>query len=598
MTRPLSQMSRAVLLAVVLAGLVAGLVAHPGTAGAHAVLERSIPDRGAVLTAPPTTVEFRFNEPVESNFGAVRIFDSTGDEVQGEALPASGDGREIGTTVPESLPSGYYTAIFNVVSADSHPVSGGITFTVDPGGKGETAPGGRSISELLASSESGDVTRTGFWLDRWIGFLALALAVGTLVWLLLVWRPVEGGPVDRLGGDVGPEPGTAAVARRAQKILLAAIAAGLAASVLAIPFQGAVASGKDLWSAFGGGIPGDVISTRFGTVMLVRAAAFLALLPLALLVLPVVRRKHAGGKVLAATGLGVAGAVALVLSPGLAGHASTQDPTWLMLPSDVLHVGAMAVWSGGLAATIWILPAATRALEPGDRTAVLLSHLSRFSTLALAAVAVIAVTGTVQSVALFSGPGDLIDTAFGRAVAIKVLLFAILLGLGFANRNRLIPALVRRRTERAAPGGPGTSVRRNLRLETVLVAVVLAVTAALVSYPPPKSLGMGPASGFVESGGSRIEYTVDPARVGANEVHVYIFDDRTGAPVEVRGLELAFDPPVEGETPIEADVRKAGPGHYFAPSIALAIRGEWTAHVTVRFSRFEERVETFGVKIR
>ncbi len=594
MSAKLSSRSRAAGLAVAAIAVLAALLL-PAAAGAHAVLDESVPARGAVLEQAPAEVKFRFNEPVESSLGGVRVFDSDGTEVQDGKLDSSGDGREIGATLPESLPAGMYTAIYQVVSADSHPISGGITFSVDsPGGGGlDAAAGASSISELLASSESGPVTEVGFWLDRWIGFLALALVTGALGWLVLVWRPL------RTKGPEAAADGADAVGRRLRGLILAAALVGVVASLVAIPFQGAIATGKDFWHSFGGGIPGEVVSTRFGTMMLVRAAGFLAMVPLGLLAVRACREGRLGRGAAGAVAIAAAGTVALMLTPGLAGHASTQDPTWLLLPSDVVHVGAMAAWSGGLAATLWLLPAATGAApSPESRTAVLLAGMLRFSAVALIAVGLIALTGAIQAVAEVGSFGALLDTAFGRAVLAKILLFAVLIGLGAANRKRVIPALVARRSDGASPGGAGLSARRNLRIETALVTVVLAVTAALVSYPPPDSIGAGPASGSVVTAGDRIEYTLDPARTGKNEAHVYIFDDSTGAPVEVKGIELTFDPPTEGDTPIEADVRKAGPGHYVAPAMTLAIKGKWTVAAAIRFSRFDERIETFEVEIR
>ena len=49
----------------------------------------------------------------------------------------------------------------------------------------------------------------------------------------------------------------------------------------------------------------------------------------------------------------------------------------------------------------------------------------------------------------------------------------------------------------------------------MLVTVVLAVTAALVSYPPPSTGNVGPVSGSVKVGADLLEYTVDPARTAA-----------------------------------------------------------------------------------
>ena len=49
------------------------LALAPASAGAHAVLRETTPERGAALKAAPATVELRFSEPVEAEFGAVIV---------------------------------------------------------------------------------------------------------------------------------------------------------------------------------------------------------------------------------------------------------------------------------------------------------------------------------------------------------------------------------------------------------------------------------------------------------------------------------------------------------------------------------------------
>jgi copper transport protein len=279
----------------------------------------------------------------------------------------------------------------------------------------------------------------------------------------------------------------------------------------------------------------------------------------------------------------------LLLSPSLSGHASTQSPSAVLLPANVLHVAAMSVWLGGLAALAVALPAATGRLEPDERTRLLSSAMIRFSPLALAAVIALAVTGTVQAVIEVGSVDALFDTAFGRAVAIKVVLLVVLIALGAANRRRLIPALKRLAARGESPGGPGRGARRNLRAEVVLIGVVLAVTAALVSYAPASESDAGPVSGRTQFGDALLEYTVDPAQVGRNEIHIYLFDAEDGSQLErVRGLELALSLPEEDIGPIDADLRKAGPGHYVATSTPFGVAGDWTLDASMRVSRFED----------
>src|ERR1700756_4545011 len=68
------------------------LLCLPAAALAHAQLEGTVPERGAVVKQEPPAVIFRFDEPVEGNFGAVRVYDATGSRVdEGDAFHPNGE---------------------------------------------------------------------------------------------------------------------------------------------------------------------------------------------------------------------------------------------------------------------------------------------------------------------------------------------------------------------------------------------------------------------------------------------------------------------------------------------------------------------------
>jgi copper transport protein len=142
-------------------------------------------------------------------------------------------------------------------------------------------------------------------------------------------------------------------------------------------------------------------------------------------------------------------------------------------------------------------------------------------------------------------------------------------------------------------------LRRTLRAEIVLMALVLAVTAALVAYSPSAATPSGPFSDTADFGPARIELTVDPARAGTNEVHVYLFDKRTGAQYDrPRRLTIAAVEPELDIGPIALDVRKAGPGHYTVARADLAPAGGWSLVVRAPVAEFEELRTAIEVPIR
>ena len=443
-------MIRAIVIAVVALALV------PSVAGAHAVLQESTPPRGGNPAQAPAQVELRFSEPVEARFGAVKVFDSAGKEVQaGEVFHPGGHGEQVAVKLRDGLGEGGYTVTFRVISADSHPVAGGFVFSVGEGGGGA-----QSVDQLLAGTTSGPVTSTAFGAVRAIQFGAIALGFGALVFFALCWLPALRATA---GGGSDWRAASEAFAARLRLLLTAAAVAGVLSAAAGVVLQGATGDGSSFWAALSPDVVREVLATKFGTVWGLAVLAWAVVLGLALVEgrrLPVLRPASVGATGLAAPGLALRpGLVALAIPlgalcalPALGGHAGVQDPRWLVLPANLLHVVAISAWVGGIAVLVLALRSATRQLEGGDRTRLLTATVGRFSAVAGPAFALILATGIAQSLASIDAVEQLWTTAYGRAVLIKLVLFAVLVAIGYVNRSRLLPALetVARRRHAAA----------------------------------------------------------------------------------------------------------------------------------------------------
>ena len=368
-------------------------------------------------------------------------------------------------------------------------------------------------------------------------------------------------------------------------------ALGAAMSALGLVFQGAIAAGTSFWSAFDPGVIEDVLDTRFGTVWGLRLGAWTVVGAL------VAVRAPRRSRVAAATVVGLLGF--LCLTPALGGHAATLDPAWAAgareLPPRARH--------GGLGGRRGAAPAGRCRRPPGvlapeHRTALLAGSISRFSTVALCAVAVLVASGTTQAILDLSALADLPDTAFGRAILVKIGLLLALIALGAWNRRRARPRLQALAAAGASPGAAGVELRRSLRAELVLMLAVLSVTAALVSYAPPVGAA-GPVSADAALGPARLELTVDPARVGRNQVHLYLFDRRSGRQWDrAKELTVTARLPGKGIGPLTLTPAKAGPGHYVIRRAGLAPKGNWQLEVTALVSDFDSHSARLEVPIR
>ena len=149
------------------------------------------------------------------------------------------------------------------------------------------------------------------------------------------------------------------------------------------------------------------------------------------------------------------------------------------------------------------------------------------------------------------------------------------------------------------PGHACLLLRRTLRAELALGAAALAVTGALAGYAPSVAEGTGPFSGTADIGPARLEMTVDPARVGPNEMHVYLFDRADGRQFdETKELTVTAELPEKGIEPIEFEATRAGPGHYLVSGAAFGVMGEWTVEIASRVSDFDEFRTKLNVPVR
>ncbi|HYJ22935.1 MAG TPA: CopD family protein [Solirubrobacterales bacterium] len=566
--------------------MVAAVLFAPSAASAHATLEGTSPPRGAIVKRQPDAVVFRFSEPVEGNFGAVRVYDAEGERVdEGDAFHPDGEGAKLGVDLKPDLDEGSYTATYRVVSADGHVISSGYVFSIGEAGR---APK-ETVAELVGEGGSGTVTGIGMGIARGVQYAALAVALGALAFFLFAWWPAR-----RLldDGDGRWERAGTAFSRRLRIVLGAAAVAGAISAGAAVLFEAAQAAGISAGSALDATILREELGTRFGTVWGITVLAWILF---GLSVVPALRRPSP--RRLAPL---FAPLVFIALEPALSGHPSTQSPAALLFPANLLHVVAMSVWVGGLASLIFVLPVATRELEAPDRSRLVAATLARFSPVALFCVALILLTGIGQAYVYVRHLDNLFDTAYGRAVLLKVALLAgALIPLGAYNRYRSVPRLERIAAGGEAPGRAGQLLRRALRGEVALVVVVLGVTAALAGYAPATTVQSGPFSGSASLGPAELEITVDPARVGPNQVHLYLFDARSGTQFSpTRELVVTATMPDKSIGPLPLEPQRSGPGHFTIQGAQLGVAGDWRLDVTVRVSAFDQYTAEVEVPIR
>jgi copper resistance protein D len=173
-------------------------------------------------------------------------------------------------------------------------------------------------------------------------------------------------------------------------------------------------------------------------------------------------------------------ALLLLVSLGWVGHAAMDmGGGWTHELNQMVHLAAGGIWLGGLVPLGVLLRRATR---PGDETFAPLARvaLPHFSQMGYAAVAFVALTGTVNTVMLVGGFDALVMTPYGRLLCVKIALFAAMVGLALVNRFRLLPRL-RRDADATVPL---RALFRSVVAEQAIGLAILAVVAVFGTWPP------------------------------------------------------------------------------------------------------------------
>ncbi|MFF2129276.1 copper resistance CopC/CopD family protein [Streptomyces olivochromogenes] len=679
-------------LLLLLLAVIGAVLAGAAPASAHAALTGSDPQQGAVVSRAPTQVSLTFSEKVAMSDGSVRVLDPKGKRVDTGKTTDLG-GTTYGVKLHSGLPDGTFTVTYQVVSADSHPVSGAFTFSVG-------APSQTSVA-LSDPAVGGGVVGALYGFGRYVSYAGFILLVGGAAFVLACWQR---------GAGVRP----------VQRLVVSGWLALTGATLALLLLRGSYVGSGKVGDIFDLTLLGQVLQTKAGAALVSRLLLLAAgALFIAVLFGAYARRDEAdatdegdasavasgkddgsgkGGVDADAEkrdltfGLAIGGAVVaagLAASWAMAEHASTGIQAGLAMPVDVLHLLAVAVWLGGLS-TLLVALFRAPAETPIDAVAV-----RRFSRLAFGSVTVLAATGIYQSWRQVGSWSALTGTWYGQLLLIKIGLVAVLVGIAWISRrwtaqlseapqakamatagatvgttagatalaelrtkqptkvpansrdsnsgdsnsgdsnsggsnsggsksgdSRRAAQLARQQTAVAAtrqkrlrdadPARAG--LRRSVLAEAGVAVVLLAVTTVLTSTEPGRteeaaqqatsssSQRSGPLSLKLpfdtggQDGKGTAEVTLDPARVGGNEMHVFV-ERPNGKAFDVPEVKVAFTLAAKKIGPLPVTPDRIATGHWSAIGVQIPMAGDWEIAVTVRTSDIDQTTVTKNAKI-
>ncbi|MEU9267725.1 copper resistance protein CopC [Streptomyces sp. NPDC048251] len=614
------------------------LLAGAGPASAHAALTGSDPAQGVVVDKAPTQVSLTFSETVSMNDDSLRVLDPKGTRVD-TGKPSEVSGTTYAVQLHSGLPDGTYTVTYQVVSADSHPVAGAYTFSIGSPSKtsvsvSDQEAGGGVVGWLYGfgryASYAGFIVMAGgaaFVLACWqrgtgvqvlqrlvvTGWVAMTAA--TLFLLLLRGSYTSSGKVgdvfdlDLLGEVLQTKTGAALVSR-----LLLLSAAALFIAVLFGAYDKREGEEKrDL--TFGLAIGGTVVAAGLAASWAMAEHASTGVQPGIAMPVDVLHLLAVATWLGGLTALLVAlyrapadrpvdapaarrfsrlafGSVLVVVATGTY-QSWRQLGSWSAFTDTrygrllLLKIGLVALLVG----IAWISRRWTAQLaDTTTEEAVRKSAPEKERVTASAGT-----TDTAKQTAGDAEPGS---TSAKRAAQL-------------ARQQAAVDATRQKRLRDSDTHRFG--LRRSVLAEAGVAVVVLAVTTVLTSTEPGRteqdaaaanrasssssSSAGDSASGALtldmsfDTGGTDgkgvVSVDLDPARTGANEMHVYVTRPN-GRAFDVPEVKVAFTLGAKDIGPLPVVPDHITTGHWSANGVQIPMAGEWEISVTVRTSDIDQ----------
>ena len=405
-------------------------------AQAHDELESSTPATGAKLDKLPSHATLVFSEALGP-----------------EDLTIKADGKALKVDAVAGKASTLKVDLHSVKPAktvllswqaedrhDGHESSGVITLHVK-----ETSKGAAAASDANANAPPDD-SHLITWVTvsaRIVGYLAMAVFVGGLLFISLLWP-------------------AGAKERRSRRLLGVSVAAGIAAA--------AVSEAVVVWRSSGSLTLREALNQDFGRVT--TAMALLWLLA-AVVVAAVFQRGEAVVRELPWRVAALIVGAGLIRTTGMNAHATQgPEPTW-GAAAEFLHLVGISAWVGGLTVmTVCLLP--RRSIAELERI------VPKFSTIAIVSVLVIVSSGLILSWQIISSVDGFWHTHYARVLLIKLALFGTVLLAAMKSKSWVERNLTSSTHRGSAVGAFVASVAT----ETVLVIAVLGAASVLVTSSP------------------------------------------------------------------------------------------------------------------
>jgi len=584
---------------LVLAGLTCEASAHP-------VIIDSNPKQFQSLDSAPNDASVFFSEPIVLKFSQISVLDSGGNRVdRGTPSNVNDDLASLSIPLNENLTSGTYTVVTKVLSAvDGHVVDNSVVFNIGKGGvifdQGNITS--KNLLDLLSIENS---------LANICGYVGHVVLIGAPLIFLWITRPIKKFKwlLETLQLDI--------FTVKRKLLILCIISASLVifSIILLMIFQ-AISIG---------GTIGDVISTEFGTMVLLRLILSTILLTF-LVFLYRKNKKQSDSNTRNIAYIMIFGFI-LLFTHSLISHAAALD-NFVPLLVDYFHIILASIWIGGLIFLSFILVPTLSSINFEELKIKLISIIiPRFSRIILPTIALTIITGPSLLYSLENNFPIIFSSLYGKILICKIILASIMIALGsyhqFVTQKKINTVLMK------SVGGvdpiPVNSLILNkfsssLKIESCIGILLLFTVSLMANMVLPSgefsSLQLSnydeniyntrsPVedtdifSSTLYSNDQKISVTLDPARLGENKISASFATSDGKVDTNIEATTVKLFQLEKGIGPIQVEMNKDSNG-VFSGNIPFSTLGLWNVELQGKTSKagIPNTVTSFNIDIK
>jgi copper transport protein len=566
----------------------------------HAFLTSSNPVASQSLASPPGNIEAFFSEPVDIKYSQVKVLDPNGKEVDNKDIHhIDGDQSSLSVTLLP-LGDGVYTVSTNVLSqVDGHVTKSAFVFAV-----GQAA----IPSNLSSTNSESSIIYVPEAIARFPTLVGQVMIVGGAFSVLWLWRPFS--KIQWLS-DILLETRKNIDKRLVSLFLLGSII--LVLSDFAIVVFQASAISATLF---------DVLTTRFGMVLVARIFLSLTLLGVSLFEFRRFRKSKtvlSKGEMTGIISLGIT----LLLTTSLIGHGAANNQ-FSSIAIDFVHNLTASIWIGGVIYLAFVLIPKLKgehSLNEYTKIAFLTLLIPRFSTSVIVVLGFIVITGPFLLYILENRFDLLISSLYGKTIIVKLTLATIMLALGAYNQLIIyrdsmkytsVPMTVAEghtgsktspdfdppegKRQKKSTGKSRDIVSRfsrSTKIESIVGIILLASVAFLVNTGLPQSefqsqirqqdspssvtspvtgVESFKATGFIDNN-TRVILSITPFVVGSNNFSISFVDSKSNH-IDMKLAEMKYTEIEKSIGPIDVELQQVSKGVFFVKA-AFGIPGVW-----------------------